>query len=197
MEEAPDTHVSVAAKSRRRFGFETVASVSAIVVAVASLFVAWDEAGSVRRQQAASVLPIVKIDTRYLNSDTERSYEIRISNVGVGPAFIDRGVITWDGMPVQTVEDLEYNVVDLAGDADFWTSELQGQIVGGGESFLLYRAVWDPDVAGSEAATRKTVAKLWESMDMNICFCSVYDSCWTTRVNHLGRPSEVRTCSPS
>lgn len=182
-------------KRRRRFSFETIGSISAIVVAVASLFVAWDEARSVRRQQAASVLPILRIQTPFMNDERERSYRIEVVNVGVGPAFIDRGVITWKGEPVRTDEDLKFNVMDIAGEgAEFWTAPLDGQVLGGSESFLLYEVTWPPTEEGAAEAAVMTARSLVDAVDISACYCSVYDRCWQAEMGRLGRPERAERC---
>ncbi|MCQ8184552.1 hypothetical protein [Parvularcula maris] len=178
----------------RKLNFETIGSISAIVVAVASLFVAWDEARSVRRQQAASVLPIVKIETPFRNDDEVRSFRIEVSNVGIGPAFIDRGRIAWNGEEVRTAEDLKFNVEDTAGKAEFWTAPIQGQVLGGGDTFLLYEVSWDPNAEGAQEAAFTTVQTLREAVEISACYCSVYDRCWRTGMNQLGRPERVGQC---
>lgn len=179
---------------RRGVRFETIGSVSAIVVAVASLFVAWDEARSVRRQQAASVLPILKVRTPFRNDERERSYRIEVANVGVGPAFVEAASVTWDGVPVRTAEDLRFNVEEVAGEADFWTAELEGQVLGGGESMLLYEVAWAPEAEGAADAAVATVRRLWEAVDVAACYCSVYDRCWRTEMDRTGRPDRVARC---
>ena len=179
---------------RRRVSFETIGSISAIVVALASLFVAGDEARSVRRQQAASVLPILKVQTRSLNDSSERSVLIRVENVGVGPAFIDAGTIRWDGEPLGSVEDLRGRVQAIGGNASIWTAPLQGQVVGGGSGFDLFAATWTADAAGAGEATLQAIRLVQESVTIQTCYCSVYDDCWRTEMNRLGRPDHASRC---
>lgn len=184
----------MASKGGRRFSFETIGSVSAIVVAVASLFVAWDEARSVRRQQAASVLPILKIQTPFMNDDQDRSYRIEVHNVGVGPAFVDAATVTWNGEPLGRAEQLRFNVEKLAGEAGFWTAELEGQVLGGGESSLLYEATWPPGDEGAAERAIATVRAINAALAVSACYCSVYDDCWRTDMNRQGRPDPAPRC---
>lgn len=180
----------------RRLSFETVGSITAIVVGVAALFVAWDEARSVRRQQAASVLPIVKMETPFMNGDDERSFRIEVRNVGVGPAFFDRADILWDGELVTVAEELKFNAQEAAGEAGFWTSELDGYVLGGGESMLLYEVTWEPGAKGAEQRAYEVAALIRRSVQVEACYCSVYDDCWRTELNRQGRPEPADRCRP-
>ncbi|WP_298913677.1 hypothetical protein [uncultured Algimonas sp.] len=182
-------------KARFRFPkFQTVGSISAMVVAVASLFVAWDEANSVRRQQAAAVLPIIKIATPFMNDASDRSFRINVSNVGVGPAFIDKADIRWNGQSLQSIEALRPLIADTAGDAAFWTSRLEGQILGGGETLLMFEVDWDPVRDGAARAAASTATSVWDDLTITACYCSVYDRCWVTEMNRTGRPDRVDSC---
>ena len=69
-------------RKKPRISFEAVGSIVAVIIGLAALFVAWDEARSVRKQQAASVLPVIKIRTINLNNDEGSISSVVVENVG-------------------------------------------------------------------------------------------------------------------
>ncbi|MGB3457025.1 MAG: hypothetical protein WBG08_13905 [Litorimonas sp.] len=199
MDDAPDsagTGPQIEPRGRLRPwpSFQTVGSICAIIVAVASLFVAWDEANSVRRQQAAAVLPIIKIVTPFMNDASERSFRIIVSNVGPGPAFIDRSEIRWQGQPLESIEGLRPVISETVGDAAYWTTRLQGHVLGAGETLRMYEIIWDPDREGAARAAALTATSVWQDLTISACYCSVYDRCWVTEMNRTGRPDPVESC---
>ncbi|MEM7729385.1 MAG: hypothetical protein AAF311_08930 [Pseudomonadota bacterium] len=190
----PDAPAHARQSGRRWPAFQTVGSISAIVVAVASLFVAWDEANSVRRQQAASVLPIVKIVTPFMNDATDRSFRILVSNVGPGPAFVDRSDIRWNGQALDSIEALRPLIAEQVDEAAFWTTRLQGHVLGAGETLRMYEIVWDPARDGANQSAALTATSVWRNLEIDACYCSVYDDCWVTTMNRTGRPDPVDSC---
>lgn len=184
----------------RSISFETVGSVSAMVVGVASLFVAMNEAGSVRRQQAAAVLPIVKMTTFNSSSDEGTIVSLEVENVGIGPAFIEAERMSLDGTPIipsegQTAASaLREVIADDVGDAGFWTSRLEGEIMRSGDSFPLFSATWRPETEGRGAYAGALIRRLFNDLDLEICYCSVFDECWETTVNAEERPKPIKSC---
>lgn len=178
--------------------FETVGSISAIVVAVGSLFVALDEAKSVRRQQAASVLPIMVFATPYSTEEDDLSFRIDLANVGVGPAFIDHATLKWMGDEIESFEDLRWIIDEQAGEnAQYWTNGLEGRIYGGDTDGLLFEVRWDQYDAKTRQAAQDVSQSLWSHLEVDVCYCSVYDRCWRTELGRLGRPDRAERCTPA
>ncbi|WP_306252432.1 hypothetical protein [Parvularcula sp. IMCC14364] len=180
--------------ARNRISFETVGSIVAIVVGVVALFVAWDEAKSVRKQQAASVLPIVKIFTSYTTTEMGHKSAVIVQNVGVGPAFIENARIIWDGTQLQ---DVRSGLAVLPGANDLveiWTSPLYGEIMSGNDEYEMFSAIMP-----SEKVTAEYISSLKTSINRNLiieaCFCSVYEECWTTNLNSTIRPQPIKSCA--
>jgi hypothetical protein len=89
-----------------RLNFETFGAIGAIIVSVAALFVAWDQAVVMRRQQHASVWPFATADVNINQDETGNYMEIMLENPGVGPAIIRSGTIMVDGAPVHRLREL-------------------------------------------------------------------------------------------
>lgn len=180
-------------KSLARLSFETVGSIVAIVVGIAALFVAWDEARSVRKQQAASVLPVLKIASMNTNDETGAETSIVVQNVGIGPAFIESARIEWGDTVVDNVEDLRAFVADGQTSYGIWTSRLEGEILGGGEHYDLFAVTISADELTRENLSVLRTA-IFDNLQISACFCSVYDDCWTTSLNKKYRPEPADEC---
>lgn len=178
---------------RRYLSFETVGSVVAIVVGVAALFVAWDEAKSVRRQQAASVLPVLKISGVNSNEMDGSVTSIVVANIGIGPAFIESASIIWNGEVLDDVEALRAILREDEVPYGIWTSRLDGEIIGGGSSIDLL-AISLQRSPQSDEQTYALRRRLYEGLQIEACFCSVYEDCWETSLNKQYRPEPVKEC---
>ncbi|MBB4658001.1 hypothetical protein [Parvularcula dongshanensis] len=173
----------------KRLKFETIGSISAIVVGLAAVAVSWDQARTTRRQQEAAVLPLLKIQTRFLTEADGRSFRIDIANIGTGPAFIEGAAIAWEGEPLTNFDELGAATAALRGEeGSLWTAPLQGNLLGSGERYTLFEARWPP---GDDAATA-TADAMWQSLKVEACYCSVYERCWRTGMNRFSRPEPAR-----
>ena len=176
-----------------KISFETIASAVAVFVGVAALLVAVDEARSVRRQQEASVLPLLKIWTENRTEAAGRTYSIMIDNVGVGPAFIETGAVRWGEATLGSLEDLRARFEKDGGASAFWTARLAGEVIGGDDDLLLFNAAWPGDTFDPETGGAFLV-ETYAELAIEACYCSVFDRCWVTEMNASTRPREVKSC---
>jgi len=183
-------------KSLARISFETVGSIVAIIVGIAALFVAWDEAKSVRKQQAASVLPVLKINSLNLNEVDGSITSIIVKNVGIGPAFVENAAIYWGDEKLPSMEAVRQRIEEDGNYYGFWTARLEGEILAGSEEFNLL-TVTVPAGPDSNARTNALRTTLYQNLGVDACFCSVYEDCWTTSLNKKYRPEPVDECRRS
>ncbi len=176
-----------------RISFETVGSIVAIVVGVAALFVAWDEAKSVRKQQAASVLPILKVYTLYVSEEEGYKSAVIVENVGVGPAFIENARSSWSGESLQSIRAGLRHLPDAQNLTNIWTSPLYGEIVAGDSQYEYVSAIMPTDKISATYVNelKNTIAS---NLKIEACYCSIYNDCWKTSLNKDGRPEPVKTC---
>lgn len=172
-----------------RNNYQAVTAVSAILVSVIALFVAWDQSRVMRAQQHGAAYPVVQVDG-FVNSTTEHiSIGVRLANNGVGPALIRDISLTRDGV-VQT--DLDDLLDDLPGEYDLSWSALVGRALAPGEDVTPIRMSWlqgsvDPDALRSVAAE-------WDSWDLTICYCSVFERCWISSPAGGAAAEPARQC---
>ena len=75
--------------SKQSFSWlEGVITVGALVTSAAAVYIAWDQANTMRVEQHASVLPAIQIDRFEEFSNAGLIIGFTVENAGVGPAFI-------------------------------------------------------------------------------------------------------------
>ena len=87
-------------EKRSSLNFETVGSIAAMVIGACALFVAWDQAQIMRKQQHASVLPAVSITSGFSTEPDGYAMRVAIKNDGIGPAMIESAELVVDGAQV-------------------------------------------------------------------------------------------------
>ncbi|PWE18433.1 hypothetical protein DDZ18_02165 [Marinicauda salina] len=166
---------------RWRLRFETVGSITAIVVGVAALFVSWDQGRVMRQEIRASVWPALQVDGFVESGPDELSMGLRVQNAGVGPALIERFTVYEQGELVRDIADLRAR---MGEDVDFSQESLTGRIIAAGDEVrpFLFRYD-DPAAAAAELGSSDAVDILaavsgrWEA---EVCYCSSLGQCWTS-----------------
>jgi len=162
-------------------------AIGALVVGLSSLFVAADQAKSVREQasvmraqQAAVVWPVLQVDPFARDEDGTFSVGVTVTNAGVGPAVVRFANVRIDGADQGDWPELRQIIPeDFPGST--WTSNLQGRVIPPGGSVEVFRAGWD--ITGPSAETRSTRARaIWrgffDQVALEACYCSVFEDCW-------------------
>lgn len=161
---------------------QTMIALSAVVLSVCGLFISIYETSLIRAQQRASVWPNVEIQPS-LRSD---SLKIFVVNSGIGPARIMNAFLTYQ-------DSVQEDWFDVVGEFDFSPDEttdyhslIKGRVLppNSGQE-LIFRITSFAESQESNLAMQMGRAILEKNMDINICYCSVYDECWTTRLSHL------------
>jgi hypothetical protein len=178
-------------------------ALSAFAISIISLFVAIHHGQTMKemaaanaRMVAASSWPFVEYSTGNVSSSGAPEISLDITNQGVGPARIEKFAILYRDQPVKSTIDLmnaccnrqpaDVQVLSDMTDSEssIVTSAVEGRILAAREEnvFLKLRrtprnaAVWD----------RLNTERM--RVRAQICYCSVFDECWTTE-----RPREKAT----
>ncbi|MEO1013953.1 MAG: hypothetical protein AAFX08_02080 [Pseudomonadota bacterium] len=184
--------------AQRGLNFETVGSIVAMVVGLSALFVAWDQAQIMRKQQHASVIPIVNVAGGFSSAADENVMTISIQNDGIGPALVESAQLVVAGAAVSDWSDLSTRLLPdaLRSRLDVSLSSAIG-VLAAGERLDVLIARWPRDPA-LEAAFRSLQADVYSSMgkttDFGVCYCSVFDKCWRTNSTGAARPIPVSAC---
>ena len=179
--------------------FETVGSLVAMLIGAVALFVAWDQAQVMRKQQHASVWPIIETDLTIDGDENTRFVKFLVSNAGVGPALIESAKLTINGQDITTLGAFRAALLpdSLGGRTGFGGSGLEGSVLAPGQSTTALQLVWERsdeiDTAFNDFA-RGFVGTNAPDVSLDICYCSVFEKCWRSKSST--RPSPVKICPP-
>ena len=180
------------AGSRTRGGlfhldFETVGSISAMVVGLAALVVSWDQSRLMREEIRASVWPALQVDGFVTRDGDTIATGLRIENAGIGPALLENIAIRHRG---DLVPDIEAMDALMPEGADRSQTLVTNRILAAGDEIqpltYAYRTASEHDAVEIMQAMRRD----WR---IEICYCSALDQCWVTDDTSL-RPREVNGC---
>lgn len=161
-----------------------IVALAAVLIGLCALGVSLVQVRIMRQEQHAAVWPRLMLAQTYAQGSR---VGIVVANPGIGPAVIRSVSATVDGVPRTSWTA----VLDaLVGEDRAWSlrsAHIQGRVVPAGESFLTV------EVADSTVADR--VQQQLDRLALDVCYCSVYERCWITRLRDEGAaPREVSTC---
>jgi hypothetical protein len=189
-------------KTRHRWVDISVA-VCALIVSVTSLCVAIVHGHTMERMAdanarlvAANSWPMLQRYYSDLGEHGERVFSINVANSGVGPAKVETVEVLWKGTPVRTYKELlEQCCGAVASGAaadplqDMETSSLQGMVLRAGEN----RRILSLPRSGPGEAVTQAFGDAQRDITMRVCYCSVFDECWSGDLHTL-HPTSVAQC---
>lgn len=182
----------------QKLNFEIVASVSAMVLSIVAIFVAWDQSVVMRAQQHASVWPIVDVDVTLDRNDERNILSIDIKNVGVGPAIIEYAEMSVSGVEVDSYKSLDDHlfVGALRDSVGINASSFIG-VIGAGEEQTAIKFTW-PRTETYDAdfvlLVEKFLAAETDLLSIEACYCSVFERCWRSNSHTQVKPVSVESC---
>ena len=175
---------------------EMLIAVCAVLTSAIAVFIAWDQGRVMRAQQHGAVYPVVQIEGFVSSTAETASMGLRLSNSGVGPALIERVQMLKDGEPIESLAP--YIDKFPPGYQQSWTS-LIGRAVAPGAEIVPLRVDWPRDAVSDDE--RNLAAMAWSELDVEICYCSVFNRCWIARGVEMGvsmsRAERVKRCERS
>ncbi len=150
--------------------------------------------------QKARVLPIIDIDMGYLKRPNAKGemrdyFEVTLNNVGAGIAHLQRVTPVQNGNPVTDYQAFEDAVMTRRMRS--WAKLTEKPAAGflrAGDS--LTPVSYNMGMPGSEltAYLRGEWGAPMDGLDVQVCYCSIFEDCWT--VSYLDRklPQAVKDC---
>jgi hypothetical protein len=192
---------------RRWRVIELVIAGAIVVISLASLFTAVYQSIIMRRTLEASVWP--RVEWENSSYDDERRVNaiiFALANRGVGPARIGRVEIVLKGERMANEDALlldccldgktgeERSVTLKRLTEQTFTSTLDGAALTPGQERILFE--FERPVDDSLALTVwDRLNETRDELDLTVCYCSVFDDCWTTRARANKQATEpVRSC---
>ena len=195
-----ETQISRPAKALlTRIDIGLITGIVAVFVAFLSLIVARSQTLLAQDTAKAAVLPIIAIDMGYENigDRSNATFVVRLNNVGAGLAYIQSVIPTQNGEPVETVQAFDDAIMTrrMRSNAGFPSATPAAGYLRAGES--LTPRQYRMGAAGSElgAYLRGQFGTPLDGLDVNVCYCSVFEDCWTVSYAKRETPKPVKTCN--
>lgn len=166
-------------QSSRRIGLAQLSGSLALLLSIVALGISAYQTRVMQSQARASVWPYLAIGASFFDQGEKAGFRLNVSNHGVGPALIKSVRMAVDGKPVVNWDSYLKATIDRSRDQT-------QQVI-----FSSFSAVLPPDSNREttiEAITLKSpedAAKAYAAMSrlkLDICYCSVYDDCWTAHL---------------
>ncbi|MEM7083914.1 MAG: hypothetical protein AAF465_14390 [Pseudomonadota bacterium] len=160
-------------------------SIIAIAMSMGALFVSVLEVSAIRDDQRIQVWPYIGVYTNY----SEDGFRLHAINKGIGPARVQTLKMFYDG---EHVTDIDQLILNTLGEKDafsydlYRSSNISRSVMSADEDKTLFGVPWEP-------RTRRLIDDWATKVDVVVCYCSVYDDCWESRLN-TGEPTEVSSC---
>ena len=174
---------------------QTMIALSAVVLSICGLFVSIYEASLIRQHQRASVWPHVAV-TPSINQGSVRLF---VQNAGVGPARIEAAAVLVDGEVKEDWEDVFLTIMEGPTRVSAYQSLINGQVLPANSREERILEISAETAEMNAEPTRVLSRKILEgAVDVQVCYCSVYDECWMSRMqdfldrSRAGQPARGR-----
>ena len=177
-------------ESSGRIHPEMLVGVSAVIIGLCALGVSLYETSLMRSEQRAAVVPILELGRSYNVSATDPSRN-RLSflaqNVGIGPARVIDFRVTVDGELFTTWEAAIRAVTDAESSISYAMSTINGRTIPPDKTIEMFKL--------SDLEYLDAILVNFERVDVEACYCSVFDECWTTKMTTFGASEPVDSCT--
>lgn len=169
---------------------QTVLAIVGIFIGSVALYAALGESEAVRKQTEASVWPRVDVVSAYYGIAGEERVEIIARNRGIGPAVVKSVIVAVDGEPQKNWFDV-IRALSPGDRPSISNQEIDKAVISPNEDVRLLSLEEKYSSKAQTLAVRD--AFIAKRLSVEICYCSVFDSCWETRSKD-GAPKEVKEC---
>lgn len=148
--------------------------------------------------QKARVLPIIEVDMGYesIGDRSEAIFVTRLTNVGAGLAHVQRVTPTQNGAPVETIQAFDDAIMNrrMRNNVGYPIATAATGYLRAGQSVEPRR--YRMGAAGSElgAYLRGEYGPPLDGLDLDVCYCSVFEDCWTVKYLDRKLPKPVDSC---
>ena len=171
--------------SKGRSNNAPLLAITAIILSLAALFVSILEISAIRDEQRVQVWPYVEIKESY----SGEGFSLTVINKGIGPARVRSVAVRFEGKEYENLDELILNSVgeENAFSYDVYSSSNPSRsVMSPGQEIILFGVPWEP-------RTRLLLERWGQNIEIELCFCSVYDECWNSRLGG-DEPQPVAEC---
>ena len=172
-----------------KISFETVGSITAIIVGIAALLLSWDQGRLMREEIRASVWPALQVDGFVDKNDESLRMGIRVQNAGVGPALVQQISVLFRD---ELLSDINALTQKMPPQAERSYETITGRVIAAGDEVTPFTFRYQPDKDNDNDAIDELyrIANDWV---VEICYCSTLKQCWVSDLN-ASAPREVKQC---
>ena len=184
----------------KRIDIGLTTAICAVFVSIIALMVSVKEIRIAENVGKAEVLPIIDIDFGYVpkKSDDNRVsqyFEVVLSNVGAGIAHIQKVSLSQHGEQITHYDEFEGAI--MTGRMRSWSELIESASAGylrAGEAVTPVSFRLGAAEADLTAYLRGDWGIPMDQVDVHVCYCSVFEDCWT--INYLDRkvPKPAKNC---
>jgi hypothetical protein len=165
----------------------------AIVISLASLWIALRSDQTQEQLLRSSVWPYVEYDTSNATEQGGKRLAFELRNVGVGPAIIRSFALGYKGHFYQTKDELFAACCKLTPREHVFSSTVQSRVMMAHETIEFLTIA--PDQI--DARAYKAIAAAQSYITARFCYCSVLGDCWYLDSGTQGTPMAVKKCPPA
>jgi hypothetical protein len=100
-----------------------------------------------------------------------------IENKGIGPAIVKKVTIKVDGVVMKDNNELFDTMIGKTDTLAVSTTGVKNRVIAPGEKIRAFHIV------GDDLVRRFAIAFQKKKFEYIICYCSVYNDCWTSNLN--------------
>jgi hypothetical protein len=145
---------------------EMLVGLSAVLVSFVALGVGIYSAYIDRQSAHAAVWPSVMI----AQSHSDSTYRLMVLNQGTGPAIIKYARLSHNGKPLKSWRD--WLAVAEEPNTSYVQSHLGGGVIRSGQEVVGFEI--------DNALLKPKIMTLMQASKLEICYCSVFDTCWVS-----------------
>ncbi len=156
----------------------TFVSIATLVVYIYQARVMIRQAEIMQSQQHVSVWPYLEtLITTMVTSDKPDEAYYEIENKGIGPAIVKQVIIKVDDVVMKGNKEVFEAMIGKTDTLSISTTAVKSRVIAPGEKIRAFHII------GDDLVKRFAIAFQKKKFEYIICYCSVYDECWTSNAN--------------
>jgi hypothetical protein len=153
----------------------TFISIATLIVYIYQARVMIRQAEIMQSQQHISVWPYLEtLTTTVVSGDKPDEAFFEIENKGIGPAIVKQVTIKVDDVVMKDNNELFDAMIGKTDTLSVSTNAVKNRVIASGEKIRIFH------ITGDDLVKRFAIAFQKKKFEYIVCYCSVYDDCWTS-----------------
>ncbi len=165
----------------------------AIIISVASLWVALRADQTQEQLLKSTVWPYVQYDTSDADPSGGKRIMFEVRNAGVGPAIVRSIAVSYDGRYYATLHELMKACCDVVTHHNMFATTLRDTVIMAHDTVPFITVL--PNKIDASSYNRIFANRF--NIKVQMCYCSVLGDCWFFDTLRGQLPTDVRKCPPA